>query len=1359
MCTLWNIGSHQNELPKFLKREPYGHRVEMIDHTIVDSKIIPITFTADSLAPIRISAYKTIALIDSGSSINCVSRSTLKNAGLRNMRMHEHIKKSFTTASNEPMTCDGRVHLTFSINDVRYSDDFYVFQELSQDIIIGRPFLYNHKAILNFDNKTMQITGGASLITATKVRIKPRESMLIATIPEKRLPTGLHGHIGAHTRRNGLQIRDCLATACNGKIAIAIDNPTAETITIKKGKKIGSFKPLSADQHIITDDVINHIRAGNTPNTGTEAHEYHRAGTNNPTNYRHAPNHEHEYPPRANQNADENQAYLPRPGPSPACVTVKPVSTTRCDEPFAGTSQQETDIREHLYHEYEIDLTNCESDIRPEIARTLYNNRSAFTDSTGKLGYNDWCPQKIELKPGTKPFARQPYRMPPDVREQLRNQIDRLLAQGVLIEQPSVWAAPVVPIKKQPPRARRHMRDANTKPEIRLCVDYRYLNGCTIPQQTHIVNTREIMDDIGRAKPKYFTTLDLNSGFFQQALSPDSQQYTGFLFDKRSFCFKTCPQGLNNSPFAFQRLMHVIMNRVNEPDHVFSYIDDVIIVSHTMEHHIQLLDKVLRAFTEANLTICGRKSKFAQTKVTFLGYDLTDRGVTIPQKHREAILSWPTPRNARAVKSFLGCVNYFRHFIVDRGKLLKPLTDLTKKDQTFHWREEHQQSFDALKQLLGSEPLLRHPDFTKPFIVYSDASSKSIGGALCQLDESGHEFPVAFIGRSLNSAESRWTTTDQEALALVYCVKQWEVYLSGREFKIYTDHKALTHIFKGHARISSKLARYAMFMSEFNYTIHHLKGVRNHVADALSRRMFHESATPADIELSLYPLDVGIKAVTRSQSKKIQAQNQNSVDPPQQAMRADKVTDEPHRPAATNKLPSDNREPVHETHDPETKVDKQDTDMTFPTADQLRRAQTEDTFCNDLRNMILNNELPRDRVRRERCTRRENDFCIKDDGVLYQIWQPLIGREYIKYRALIPESLQKQYIECAHFSNNASHLGTDRLISYLREHVIFKGMYQKCADYVNKCETCRLIKPHTHKTLTSPGLYELTESPWEIIHMDAAGPLPISKLGNRYFTVVVDRTTGFIIAWPSRDLTAESLARNFHTRVTCLFGPPACVITDNAQYYRSKLWAAVANRMGIQLRFVAPYHPQSNGKAESAVKRIKNTLKCMARSNPYNWDLYLPSCVYALNNSLHTSHKLTPQVLIFGKTGRSPLANSLNRSPQRPLFQIIRELEDGRDTALRTALNYHTERRALHSKVKDNTPPDQIVEGSVCYWKLPKTHTQPNQFADKNRGPYMVVKRYKHTALLKHIHSGKIHKLPIHVSQLFTCGKDSNTIV
>jgi hypothetical protein len=727
----------------------------------------------------------------------------------------------------------GTMIVTDTIDRRAYSDKFYVFKSLSQNVILGRPFLHHNQVVLDFSDKHRLTDVGFNLTCVQTEDIIPGESKLIRGKSANSINTGLHGWIGQHERRDGLLIHEITATAYHDEVPVLITNTTDRTIKLRSGKKIAAFTPLSSEQLSLNIHQTE-------PSQQTHVTHDHSRLTKDI---------------RCVEATTQSQQLRANHDHSPKMNDIK------------STQREHDEKVDHLLTEYNIDLKQCDPDIKRELVDVLTDNQRAFTDSSGRLGFCDWVPQEIHLKPHVTPFARQPYRLDPQTRDEIQKQIDKLLDNGVIRRQYSQWASPVIAIKKQAPKARKHMRDQNTKPEIRICVDYRYLNSNTIPVQAHIPNCRELFDDIARNKPKIYSTLDLQSGFHQQSLSEESKSLTGFIFNKSSYCYNSSPQGLNGSPYFFQRLMNRVLEEIPEDNRKFvsCYIDDLLLCSPTKEHHIRLLDDVLKAFTKANLTLCGKKCEFMKEKVTFLGHEVSAEGLTIPDKHAVAMATWPQPTSPRTLRAFLGCAQYFRFWLPDRGRLLQPLTRLTRKDAKFQWGENEKQAFEAIKQQLSSKPILRHPDFDLPFTIFSDASKDGIGACLCQrVDDHAPYYPVAFMGRATSPVEQRYSTTDLEALALTSAVSEWQHYLSGRQFTIYTDHKALTYIFQGSAKLSPKLARYAMFLSEFKFRIIHLKGTKNLIADALSRRMYTQSQPDHGDILPDYPTDQSAQIATTS---------------------------------------------------------------------------------------------------------------------------------------------------------------------------------------------------------------------------------------------------------------------------------------------------------------------------------------------------------------------------------------------------------------------------------------------------------------------------------------------------------------
>ena len=1280
--------------------------------------ISEISFYADALIPLIMEEGSRVAgLIDTGASCNVMSIEFFRKLRIKRGRL-QRTPKSFSTASGETVRPEGEAKITFRIGQAQFTETFYVCKDLINPVILGRRFLSERKAEVDFAKGQIRFRRAAPLMALATTVVQPRRSsLLVASFKDNQvMPTGLNGTIRPKVKRNGLQVLPTACTASAGKVPLIVTNDTDRPIHIKRGYPLSEFQALEADECPYNDQRCT------------------------PTN----PKPQQGRPQKPKQRSPVKEQWL------------KNDCTVRMDR---------------------VPLPSGEIE---ELEDILYSCRNAFVDKTGKLGYNDWVPHRINMTPGTPPITKQPYRVPPDVKRALETQIKGLLEQGVLVEADTPWCSPVVPIKKGQSKTRKHLQDRNIKPEIRLTVDFRYVNANSLPNQAPINNIHDVIDGIGATKPKYFSSLDMKHGYFQQALHPDSAQYTGFMFNRRTYCFKTCPQGLNSSPFLFQKLMNKVLDGPMRSGQVFCYLDDILVVSSTWEEHKAALTATLKAIEVANLKLSGAKCTFAQPSVEFLGFTMSHEGVTPAQKHVEALLTYPVPRTNAQVKTFLGLVNFFRSWVPNRGDLLAPLQKLTRHDARFIWTPACQEAFERIREILTSHPVLAYPDFDKHFVVATDASTSAIGAVLCQPSGPENKLrPIAFLGRATTPQEAKWTITELEGLACVYAVKHWDVYLSSRRFTLYTDHSALTAITKGSRELSPKLARYALLLSSYNFHMEHCKGKLNTAADAMSRRMYDVDHTPTDDLLEEWPYDFTLRkdgessreatsservcVMTRAQSRLAVNVDENRRENMRTTVQAGQGNDRPRtRSAGTHKSA---RTPRHQrpgaadqnvTRDgprPSTQPNNDTTpDLVLSTISkrEIRRHQLEETFCGDLIQCLETGRLPADLQRKNRCIFRKDDYCVRQ-GVLYHMWSPQPGLPRRRLRMVIPKPLQTPVIKEVHTSVLSSHLGMEKTVAMLKQRCVFKGMHDRVRSYIANCEVCHKVKNVTKKVVRGGSLYEMAEEPFMRVHVDFAGPLPTTQKGNRFFCVATDSCSGYTVSWSCRTLTAESFARNFYEKFVCVYGSPVKLCSDNATTFRSELWAAVARLLKIQMTFVAPYTPRSNGRAESAVKATMRVIRCMALEHGPKWDRHLPAATYALNNSLHSGHNLSPYNIVFGRSGRIPIDTALMaESPETPLFQIVEDIRESQRVAIETAVKMQAERdRRLLQKRPAEQNVDQLVAGSVVFWAKPNVKAEgAGKLAVPNHGPYVVTKRHSHTANLRHLHTGEFTKYAVNVEQL-----------
>ncbi|KAL0818955.1 hypothetical protein ABMA28_008252 [Loxostege sticticalis] len=428
-----------------------------------------------------------------------------------------------------------------------------------------------------------------------------------------------------------------------------------------------------------------------------------------------------------------------------------------------------------------------------------------------------------EIKTNTDvPVHTKSYRFPECHKKEVSTQIQSMLDQNIIEPSSSPWSSPIWVVPKK--------LDSQGQKKWRVVIDYRKLNDVTIGETYPIPQISEILDQLGSSK--YFTTLDLISGFHQIPIKPDDAPKTAFSVPEGHFQFNRMPFGLKNAPSTFQKLMNTCLSGL-QGSRCFVYLDDIVIYSFDLSGHIKNLTAVFDRLRDFNLKLKPEKCEFLRKEVTYLGHIIGEDGVRPNPEKVKAVTDFPTPKTAKDIKSFLGLVSYYRRFIPDFSKHAKSLTSLLKKDVPFEWKNEQQLSFETLKNKLVTAPILAYPDFTKPFLLTCDASNHAISAILSQ-GPIGQDLPIAYASRTLNKAETNYSVTEKECLAIVFGTKVFRPYLYGNRFEIITDHKPLQWLFNCKDP-GSRLIRWRLKLEEFEYNIQYKKGKTNSNADALSR--------------------------------------------------------------------------------------------------------------------------------------------------------------------------------------------------------------------------------------------------------------------------------------------------------------------------------------------------------------------------------------------------------------------------------------------------------------------------------------------------------------------------------------------
>ena len=462
-----------------------------------------------------------------------------------------------------------------------------------------------------------------------------------------------------------------------------------------------------------------------------------------------------------------------------------------------------------------------------QLERLLTTYESIFTDDLGTIKTFQAqlaVPEQAQprfCKPRSVPFALKPA---------IEQELDRLEKAGVLEKiAHSRWATPIVPVPK---------RDG----KVRLCGDYKVtLNPVLQVDQYPLPKPDDLFATL--AGGDKFSVLDLSQAYQQLLLDEQSQQYVTINTHRGLYRYKRLPYGVASSPAIFQKVMDTILQGLPR---VICYIDDLLITGADDAEHLSNLEKVLQRLQEYGLHLKKAKCNFMRTSVEYLGHQITSEGLKATASKLAAIVQAPAPTNVQELRSFLGLLNYYGKFIPNLASLLHPLNTLLHRDCPWKWSEECETAFRQAKEKLISSSVLVHYDPSLPIRVAADASAYGVGAVLSHQVEGG-ERPIAFASRTLTATERNYAQVEKEALALIFAVKKFHLYLYGREFTLVTDHQPLTVILgpkKGVPPLAAaRLQRWAILLSAYKYQIEFRSTKAHANADGLSRLPLRESSS------------------------------------------------------------------------------------------------------------------------------------------------------------------------------------------------------------------------------------------------------------------------------------------------------------------------------------------------------------------------------------------------------------------------------------------------------------------------------------------------------------------------------------
>ncbi|GJU06464.1 reverse transcriptase domain-containing protein [Tanacetum coccineum] len=448
----------------------------------------------------------------------------------------------------------------------------------------------------------------------------------------------------------------------------------------------------------------------------------------------------------------------------------------------------------------------------------------------------EFCTHKILMEEDYAPAVQHQRRVNPKIHDVIKKEVEKLLEAGLIYPiSDSPWVSPIHCVPKKGGMTvvvneENELIPTRLVTGWRVCIDYRKLNEATRKDHFPLPFMDQMLERL--AGNEYYCFLDGFSGYFQIPIDPRDQEKTTFTCPYGTFAYRRMPFGLCNAPGTFQRCMLAIFHDMVEKT-MEVFMDDFSVFGNSFQNCLSRLDHMLQRCEDTNLSLNWEKSHFMVKEGIVLGHKISKKGIEVDKAKIDVIAKLPHPTTVKGIRSFLGHAGFYRRFIQDFSKISRPMTHLLEKNTPFIFSDDCIRAFQTLKNRLTEAPILIAPNWDLPFELMCDASDFAIGAVLGQRHEK-HFRPIHYASKTLIEAQTNYTTTEKELLAIVYAFEKFRSYLIMNKSIVHTDHSALKYLFaKKDAK--ARLLRWVLLLQEFDFKVIDTKGAENLAACRLCK--------------------------------------------------------------------------------------------------------------------------------------------------------------------------------------------------------------------------------------------------------------------------------------------------------------------------------------------------------------------------------------------------------------------------------------------------------------------------------------------------------------------------------------------